>query len=237
MTIEGAHTPAHTTTDTPAHTTAHPSARTAEHGAGLTRRVIEHVRQDPGASALDYRDVPWVSGAAPRPLPEDVLARTVFPSGRPLSPSLRAWLRFDTTLLERHGWFAPEGGGALTPRPLDRLVGDEFGAWWTEDFAPLAERFPECFLLPGGSDSRRVLAVTEPDEEGEYPVLALDMDDLPFVGLMYPGFDVYLADTAGLVARDPGSYTSLFRHDTYGPRMRRHAAHCLDGEVCAQYPF
>ncbi|MET9621772.1 hypothetical protein ABZZ37_13515 [Streptomyces sp. NPDC006464] len=46
-----------------------------------------------------------------------------------------------------------------------------------------------------------------------------------------------LAYQDGLVHRDTGSYTALFRHDEYGPRMRRHAAHCFDGAECAEYPF
>ena len=76
---------------------------------------------------------------------------------------------------------------------------------WASLFEPIADRFGECFLLPGGSDSRRVLAVGEPDTIGEYPVLALDVDDMPFLGLMYPGFDVYLAHVViAADAVDPG---------------------------------
>ncbi len=210
------------------------------HGVPLTERVIEVVRRDPGASALPhllpYVDVPWVEGGVPRPMPEATLARAAFPSGRPLSPSLRAWLAYDMSLLERHGWFTADGD--LAPRPLDQLVADEMDAAWGPEFAWLSGRFSECFLLPGGSDSRRFLAVTEPDEEGEYPVFALDFDDLAYLGLMYPGFDVYLADTAGLL--DLGrrkTYTDLIGHGTYGRRMRRHAAQCLAGRAEIQYPF
>ncbi|WP_460069672.1 hypothetical protein [Streptomyces sp. YKOK-I1] len=145
------------------------------------------VRRDPEASALPYLlpyvNVPWVEGGVARPMAEDALAEAVFPSGRPLPPSLRAWLAYDTGLLERHGWFAPDG--SFAPRPLDELVGDEMGDFWGNEFAWLSGRLSECFLLPGGSDSRRILAVTEPDEEGEYPVLALDLDDMPYLGLMY----------------------------------------------------
>ncbi len=171
---------------------------------------------------------------------EDVLARAAFPSGRPLPPSLRAWLAYDTSLLVRHGWFTPDGpdGGEFAPRPIDRLVGEEMGDFWGAEFAWLAGRFSECFLLPGGSDSRRVLAVTEPDEEGEYPVFALDLDDMPYLGLMYPGFDVYLADTADLLGLpERETYTDLIGHPTYGPRMRRHAARCFAGADCVEYPF
>jgi hypothetical protein len=38
---------------------------------------------------------------------------------------------------------------------------------------------------------RRVLAVGEPDSEGGYPVLAIDVDGAPYAGLMYSVFDVY----------------------------------------------
>ncbi|MEV7907902.1 hypothetical protein AB0P04_40495, partial [Streptomyces anulatus] len=76
-----------------------------------------------------------------------------------------------------------------------------------------------------------------PDSEGEYPVLAVDVDDLPFAGLMYPGFDVYLAHSAGLVQRDFPSYTSLAGDAVYGPRMGEHSAHWFAGETYAEYPF
>ncbi|MYS87458.1 hypothetical protein GTZ85_46450 [Streptomyces sp. SID5474] len=205
------------------------------HGVALTEQVIDAVRRDPAASALSYRHVPWVTDGTPEPMVADALDKVVFPSGRPLSPSLRAWLAFDSGLLERHGWFAP--GGGFAPRRLDRLVRDELGEPWAEIFEPLAERFPECFLLPGGSDSRRILAVGEPDSEGEYPVLALDVDDMPFVGLMYPGFDVYVAHTAGLVEYDFPTYTAMVDHPTYGPRMREHSVTRFAGKDYAEYPF
>ncbi|MCF1592930.1 hypothetical protein [Streptomyces muensis] len=69
-------------------------------------------------------------------------------------------------------------------------------------------------------------------------MFALDLDDMPYLGLMYPGFDVHLADTAGLL--DLGkrqTYTDLIDHGTYGPRMRRHAAQCFAGETGVEYPF
>ncbi|MEV0342457.1 hypothetical protein AB0H49_25850 [Nocardia sp. NPDC050713] len=204
------------------------------HGAPLVERVIEAVRQDPGASMLPHQHVPWVTGA-PRPMAADVLAETVFPSGHPLSPSLRAWLAFDIGLLERYDWFGTDGGFA--PRRLDELVRDELGEPWAECYAPLAERFEECFLLPGGSDSRRILAVGETDSEGEYPVLALDVDDLPFVGLMYPGIDVYLADRAGLIRTEFPTYTALFDHAAYSRRLLQHARSWFAGEAYAEFPF
>lgn len=204
------------------------------HGVPLTERVLERVRSDPGASVLSYASFPWVAGKA-SPIAPDRLSKSAFPSGRALSPSLRAWLAFDTGLLARYDWFDSDGN--LTPRPLHRIVADEMGAHWEAEFLPFADRFGECFLLPGGSDSRRVLAVGEPDSLGEYPVLAIDFDDLPFIGLMYPGFDVYLAHTAGVVERDLTEYTTLAGDRIYGRRMREHAALRFDGALFEQFPF
>lgn len=218
--------------------TLRPMTTDVLHGAALTRRVIDAVR--PTIDRPMYEPVawvghtPWVDGAA-SPMPQDALTTAVFPSGRPLSPALREWFAFDTSLFARHGWFTTDG--AFAPRSLDQLVADEFGAPWGEAFAPLAERFAECFLLPGGSDSRRVLAVGEPDSAGEYPVLALDIDDMPFVGLMYPGFDVYVAEAAGLVRCEFDTYTALAADPVYGPRLREHAAHRFAGDLCDEYPF
>ncbi|WP_440899102.1 hypothetical protein [Actinosynnema sp.] len=204
------------------------------HGVALAERAVESVRRDPHRSMFDFYDHPWVEGE-PEPAPAGWLAGATFPSGRPLPPSLRAWLAFDTGLLRREGWFTDDG--ELSPRPLDRVATECYGPGWGELYAPLAGLFPECFLLPGGSDSRRVYAVGEPDSTGEHPVLALDVDDLPFVGLMYPGFDVYLAVKAGIV--DIGeltSYTQLADHPVYGPRMREHARTRFGGRLCAEYP-
>ncbi|WP_253837571.1 hypothetical protein [Actinokineospora globicatena] len=206
-----------------------------QHGVELVERVVESVRLDPGRSLYDYVAVPWVTNGTPTPMPADRLAGLAFPSGRPLSPSLRAWLEFDTSLLRRHGWFTE--AGELAPRPLSRLVGEELSEPWAEDFAVFDTRFPECFLLPGGSDSRRLLAVGEPDSTGEYPVLALDLDDLPFLGLMYPGIDVYLADTAGVIQIDFDEYTALSGDRVYGRRMSEHSARHFAGDVCFEFPF
>ncbi|WP_018680960.1 hypothetical protein [Actinokineospora enzanensis] len=203
-------------------------------GLALAELVIEKVRQEPTRSMFDYFTLPWVDGE-PSPMGADELAEVRFPSGRPLSPSLRAWLAFDTSLFDRFGWF--DENGDLAPRTLAELVADEYGEPWTEVYAPVAGGFPECFLLPGGSDSRRVLTVGEPDATGEYPVLALDIDDMPFVGLMYPGFDVYLAETAGLLKLEFESYTSLAEDPRYLRRMHQHGKNYFGGDVCYEYPF
>ncbi|MFD5088114.1 hypothetical protein ACFWOG_36530 [Kitasatospora sp. NPDC058406] len=203
---------------------------TADHGTALTDRVVASVEADPHRLVLGYSPWvgPWLTGA-PEPMPADVLAGITFPSGRPLPPSLRRWLAYDTSLLRRFDWFGPEGD--FTPRPMGKLADEEFGEPWGSCFAALSDRFDECFLLPGGSDSRRVLATGEPDAHGEYPVFALDVDDIPCIMLMYPGLDVYLADTAGLITLRGEGYSDLADDRTYGPRMREHARHAFGGAL------
>ncbi|MEV0357554.1 hypothetical protein AB0H71_15965 [Nocardia sp. NPDC050697] len=193
------------------------------HGVPLVERVLRHPAT---ATLLD---------GPPMPMPPADLAAATFPSGRPLTPSLRAWLGYDTGLLARHGWFAADG--TFAPRPLDRFVADELHPAWAAEFAALAERFDECFLLPGGSDSRRLLAVGAVDETGEYPVLALDFDDLPYLGLMYPGFDVYLGAAAGVLEFEFPEYTALVGHPIYSRRMREHGMRWFGGELEVQFPF
>ncbi|GIJ60894.1 hypothetical protein [Virgisporangium aurantiacum] len=199
-----------------------------EHGVALVELVIGSVRADPGRLLHPYNtwDGPWVAGE-----PSPVTPPDAFPSGRPLSPALRRWLEFDAGLLRRFGWF--DDGGRLTPRPLAEIAADAFGPIGkTYDSPALAERFAECFLLPGGSDSRRVLATGPADALGEYPVFALDVDDLPCVELMYPGLDVYLAETAGVIEVDRAgkSYSALKEDARYAQRMREHARGFLNGE-------
>ncbi|MEV4559549.1 hypothetical protein AB0K51_21500 [Kitasatospora sp. NPDC049285] len=202
----------------------------AAHGAALVERAIAAIAVDPGRPVLDYNRFAgsWVEGA-PRPLAVDA-----FPSGHPLPPSVRAWLAYDRGLLERNGWFDEDG--ALAPRTLGEIAEEEFGEGWGGCFVPFSDLFGECFLLPGGSDSRRVLSVGpagQRDEHGEYPVFALDIDDLPYAVLMYPGFDVYLADTAGVLdVEDPDyqGYDGLRHHQVYADRMRTHARDRLKGE-------
>ncbi|WAL75792.1 hypothetical protein OU787_32185 [Kitasatospora sp. YST-16] len=200
----------------------------ADHGRALTERVIAEVAADPSRQVLEHDRFAgrWVEGPL-RPRPE----LAAFPDGHPLPPSLRAWLAYDSGMLERHGWFGADGG--LAPRTLGEIAVEEFGEPWGSCFEPFSGLFGACFLLPGGSDSRRVLSVGphgERDGLGEYPVFALDVDDLPYAVLMHPGFDVYLAETAGVLPSDgrPG-YDSLKHDPRYAARMRAHARGRLKG--------
>ena len=206
------------------------------HGEALVAQVIDRVSGNPQLLSDHYHQHVL---RRPKPLPATVLDTLTFPSGKPLPPSLRRWLAFDASWLAGLGWFDPLRT-ALTPRPLGQIAEAEYGAVFAsygedapEDyrFDPISlwhrtdRYFPECFLLPDGSDSRRVFAVTEPDAHGEYPVLVTDIDDEMYLAVMYPGFDVYLAERTGVVdAGHRDTYTNLARHPVYRERMAAHAA-------------
>ena len=207
-----------------------------EHGAALVERVIAAVEADSGGELLqfgsyDFASGPWV--AEPRaPMPAELLAEARFPSGRALPPSLRRWLAFDSGMLRKYGWL--DEAHRFTPLTFGefcvRRYGDEWGGYFER--APMAERFTECFLLPGGADSCRVLVTDSADEYGEYPVLALDVDDVPCATLMYPGFDVFLAQNAGIVEIPPyRGYAALAKHPDFAGRMNTHAERCLGGSL------
>jgi hypothetical protein len=199
-------------------------------GVDLVEQVIARVQTDPHAIAGFCGDAPLHT---PRPMPEAILATLTFPSGKPLPPSLRRWLAFDVDWLTNFGWF--DAHDQFTPRPLDSIVTDEFDEMWGGMYAPLGARTGECFLLPGGSDSRRIFAVTEPDSLGEYPVLVIDTDDLPYAAIMYPGFDVFMGDEAGLLeGTDFDTYEDLFDDRRFAGRMREHAKHLFNGRPSAE---
>src|SRR5262245_22129089 len=96
-----------------------------------------------------------------------------FPGGEPLPPSQRRWLAFDAG-------HPPLGAPAFEPLTFAELIEQEFGKGasahgWDEIIAALPG---DCYLLPGGADSRRFLYVGRADSLGEYPVLVVDTDEL-----------------------------------------------------------
>lgn len=203
-------------------------------GSDLIELVIAQVRADPMAIAGFCGDSPLPN---PQPLPPEILTSLTFPSGHPLPPSLKRWLAFDASWLASFGWFAEGQPGVFTPRRIDEIVTAEFEELWGQMYEPLADRCGECFLLPGGSDSRRVYAVTgQPDALGEYPVLVIDTDDIPYAAVMYPGFDVFMSDEASV----PGAtfsfdtYESLSEDPRYASRIQSHANALFGGAVGAE---
>lgn len=212
-------------------------------GVDLIELVIERVCENPHCISGFCGDHPL---RRPRPLAPEVVAGLTFPSGKPLPPSLRRWLAFDAGWLMDFGWFSSLEPPAFSPRSIGRIADDEFErdyelikqitavAGDLNFYAGLNERLPECFLLPEGSDSRRIFAVTEPDDLGEYPVLVIDEDDVPYAAVMYPGFDVYMADEAGLLGLDFDTYEDLHDDPRYAARMRQHALRIFHGKPGAE---
>lgn len=160
-----------------------------------------------------------------------MIASLRLPGNRPLSPSLAEWLAFDAGFFE---WLDDDGHPVLPERDVGELAlavypGDDAqtAATFTGLTAELMKGF--CLPLPLGDQSRRFLYLSEPDELGEYPVLLLDIDDQPYVGVEYPGIDVYLATHAGLIEtpeRMSGSYADDPR---FRSRMEHHIRTALGG--------
>lgn len=135
----------------------------------------------------------------PEPLPPDLLARLVLPNGEPVTPSLRAVLAFDAAYL---GLAIDEETAELVPMDLEELIEEELGDEMLDDFAEAFEILSDdCFLIEGGSDSRRFLYVGNKDSRGEYPVITIDTDDGPWVGGFVP-FDVWIAQRFGALPEE-----------------------------------
>jgi len=191
------------------------------HGLALVQPVIEKVQAE-GFGVLGDCGVPTL--VQPRPVPLEVLATLTFPNGQPLSPSLKHWLAFDSSWLN---WFDPVQP-LFRPLKLGDYVTREFDALWGGIYAAVGKTLltGDCYGLPFGSYSRRFLYVGHTDSLGEYPVIMIDTDDLPYVAIEYPGLDVYLAAHAGVLQPDEVIDEN---HPIYGWRVREHAQLNLGG--------
>ena len=223
-------------------------------GAALVEQVIDKVRRE-GWGALQLglpgEGKSWKGSF--QPLSGEVLASIRLPNGAPLPASLRAWLAFDGAWLASLGWFTLEPAFAWTPRSLGEIASAEYGGDHQSEAEMTADGDPNWarefnvpslahgFLLPGGSDSRRVYMLSpRADAQGDYPVLFTDVDDMPAVGIMYPGFDVWLAEKARVLAvatPDEGStYTNAFKDPRFASRCRHHADVLFDGRSEVECP-
>ncbi|MBJ6762870.1 SMI1/KNR4 family protein [Myxococcaceae bacterium JPH2] len=222
-------------------------------------KVIEVVRAR-GWKALDTFDRYRPEAPLFRPLPADVLASLTLPQGAPLPPSLRTWLAFDAGFLAHWGWFELEPTFRWTPRSLQEIARAEYDGEpspemdgqpppelddsessgprdvaWSPYFA--VPTMSHAFLLPGGSDTRRVYVLTsEPDAAGDYPVLYTDIDDQPLLAVLYPGLDLYLAETAGLLKPEGVDFNTVREDRRFRSRFRHHERVALAGRREVEWP-
>jgi hypothetical protein len=204
---------------------------TSVQGVALIEAVINKIQKE------GLKQFGGYSFDTPKPLSSEQIDSLTFPGGKPLSPCIKRWLRFDASWFEALGWLTRnENGVSFTGKIVSEFAAKEYGEDMKEFFAPLDKIFDGfLFLLPLGSDSRRALYVGKTDEVGEYPVFYTDIDDGADVGLMYPGFDVYMADLVGLFQLEFATYTALCTHPAFKDRMKTHSDNNLRGRTNIDY--
>lgn len=211
---------------------AAPKSTPSLRGVALVDAVIARITQGKGG----------IEVAQLRPMRAEDIASLRFANGAPLPPSLQRFLAFDTTWLRARfpGWNLP----ALEVATVARLVDRTLGAFATA-FQPLPPGMTRGLALglDAGSDSMRLLFLGATDEHGEYPVLGVDVDDEPNVVVAAPGFDVWLAQQAGLVrglagyaedvrAQQKRNLGGRARLEALGPEVAADLDAC-DGDVAA----
>jgi hypothetical protein len=206
---------------------ATPKLSTEVQGVALIEAVIDKIKKEGLTRFGGY------SMTGPRPLSDGQIASLTFPGGKSLSPSIKRWLQFDASWLEELGWLEITGSDvSFTSKSISEFAAKEYGDDMKEFFEPFDRVFPgKMYLLPLGSDSRRALYVGNQDQTGEYPILYTDIDDGAAVGLMYPGFDIYMADLVGLFELKFGTYTDLCNHPSFSARMKTHSDNNLRGRM------
>ncbi|MCB9658339.1 MAG: ankyrin repeat domain-containing protein [Polyangiales bacterium] len=136
--------------------------------------------------------------ADPTPLTDEALRAAEASAGVALSPTMHALLALDHTWVERElGWFH---GGVFAATSAAQLIEAWAGELWPAYTSLVNARFPARALpLQRSQDTFSLLYLGDPDEQGEYPVLELDQDDVPVMGVAAAGFDVWLGRRLGLL--------------------------------------
>lgn len=171
-------------------------------------------------------------GQEPAPLAPQILQNLTFPDGKALPPSLQLWLSFDAKGVP---FFS---GDQFVPTFLSESGGPAFD---TLQRLLLPDRIYD--LRPSGGDSMWFLYTGKPDEDGEYPVFVLDVDDQYLVELGAPNFAVWLASLyevggAGLSLGGPNlvGFASLIANSDLAALMRKQSRLNFGGyRYCEMY--
>jgi len=156
------------------------------------------------------------------------------PGGVPVPPSLETLLAYDASWLEGLGWLTRAPAFAWTPRTLAEIAEAEIGFGDSFDLATMRT----CFPLPGGADSRRVLVVTpSPDALGEFPIVLIDTDDVPFLCVYMAGLDVFLGDYTRVQPVSGKSYDEVARDARFRARMDHHGRKLMKGRIWTDFPM
>jgi hypothetical protein len=168
---------------------------------------------------------------APRPLTRAQIDQLAMPDGKEIPQSLAAWLAYDTLDIFEGSKAAPR----LKWRSFGDMMREQFDDETAAHYADFGKLLTgQCLVLPGGSDSRRFMYAGTPDAHGEFPIFIVDTDELPWVGLAYPGFDAYIAD--GLVANViTDTYMDAWQHDHWAPHLEHHARTNFGGFKALDY--
>jgi hypothetical protein len=135
------------------------------------------------------------SVASPAPLGEDELRALEARAGVSLGPWFRRFLAFDGSWLSKQLRWDLRAG--LPVKSCREVIAAHAGPF-IEAYDLVLPRLPGKALgLDEGSDSMRFLYF-EPGA-AEPPVLYIDHDDTPVIGVAYPGFDVWIAHETGLL--------------------------------------
>jgi hypothetical protein len=181
-------------------------------GEALVDIVIAKIEEEGGG----LFGMAQVAAEDPEGLTPEELAGLSLPGGRPLPPSLAKLLAYDQDFLDVLE-DDDDGKLALSFRSFKDMMAEQFDDETAEN-ADFTEVLPgQCLLLPGGTDSRRFMYVGEPDRFGEYPVFGVDIADVPFVTIEYPGLDVFLAD--GVTEDILTEEGDCLEHPVYGPML------------------
>ncbi|MBX3160396.1 MAG: hypothetical protein KF773_30810 [Deltaproteobacteria bacterium] len=189
----------------PARATPTPAlAAASDRGVGLVDRAIAAIRA--GGSVLPTAlTIDGPAKTKPSPLAASALGKLTLADGRALPPSLARWLAFDGAWLPLR---VDRGVGAarcrLEAKKFSALIAER-AAYAFEHLAPLDRiMLPgDCYplLVPSECHEETLvfLYAGDADEHGELPVLAIDFQDEPTIGVYGAGFDLYLARLVGVV--------------------------------------